>query len=320
MKGAFRLLAALAFALTSTACQDSASGTYVAHSPTFTEMLQLTETGNGQLTGIVSAVRLKEDGEIDPDQMQVTGAINAGQLTLTIHSIIFGLSLAGTLSGNRIQLETVDSKGNVSTESLVRTTPAQFKIYADELKSKGEGIVLSGKLLSKARELRDAVRNADNWIANAEMHASRIPAAEAQYDNIEGQMRALVAREKASPNAVARTQISVAVIQGDVAGGQVDIQLEQIWDIGIANSGSSLSKEFTEWDRNCGTRDQLQKRGASSHAIDEWEGACKQALVEREKFIPIFKRTMEQRSELKSLETLAGAHRKALVQQADNLQ
>jgi hypothetical protein len=106
-------------------------------------------------------------------------------------------SLAGTIAGCAIRLQIVDSKGNVSSEVLVRSTPAHFKAYADLMKS-------------------------------------------------------------------------------------------------------NLSREFANWGASCSTPEQLQKRGATIQAGEAAQTACKQALAEREKFTPIFKRTMLQRVGLKS--------------------
>ena len=52
--------------------------------------------------------------------------------------------------------------GNVSSEEFVRSTPAQFKAYADEMKSKGQRIVYNTKLLNLAQQYRETVTNADN--------------------------------------------------------------------------------------------------------------------------------------------------------------
>jgi hypothetical protein len=40
------------------------SGTYVNHGANFTEMLQLTETNNGQISGVISSLSLKDDGTV----------------------------------------------------------------------------------------------------------------------------------------------------------------------------------------------------------------------------------------------------------------
>ncbi len=142
----------------------------------------------------------------------------------------------------------------------------------------------------------------------------------AAYENIENQMRSLVAQERSAPyGSVARTQISVAVGQRDIAGGQADIEVNQIWDFGIEDPGAGLYKNFTNWDGNCGNPDKLRSRGAAPQSIEAWESGCKQALAEREKFIPIYKRIMEQRVQLKSFQSTAEAHRKALVDEANRI-
>ena len=310
--------------LVGTACHASRiSGTYVAHATTFAEMLQLTETSNGQLSGVLSHVELKQDGNVSSEQTPVNGTVDSDQLTLkfpTILSFISGKSLSGTISGRTVHLQIVDSNGNVSSEEFVRSTSAQFKAYADEMKSKGQGIVYNTKLLNFAQEYRETVANAENWIANAEAHAKRIPNAKTQYENIESEMRSLVGRERTTTDAVTRSQIAVAVTQADIAGEQVDIQVQQVWDIGIGESGSKLEKDFAGWDGNCGTNQELRKQGANDRAIEAWGGACKEVVAERAKFEPIYRHLSEQRTDLKSFQVTAQARRKALVSEANRIQ
>jgi hypothetical protein len=157
-------------------------------------------------------------------------------------SFIPGRSLAGTFSGNTIRLQIVDSRGNVSSESFERSNPSQFKTYANEMKSKGQAIVYNAKLLNLAQQYRETVANAARWIANAQAHAERIPNAKADYDKIESQMNSLLSRERQTGDLVTRSQIAVAVTQADIAGEQVDIQVQQVWDIGIGELGSKLER------------------------------------------------------------------------------
>jgi len=286
-------------------------------------MLQLTQTDNGQLSGVLSLVELNQDGNVSSEQTPVNGTADSDQLTLkfpTILSFISGRSLSGTINGSTIHLQIVDSKGNVSSEEFVRSTPAQFKAYADEMKSKGQRIVYNTKLLNLAQDYRETVANADNWIANAEAHAERIPNAKTQYENIESEMRSLVERERTTTDAVTRSQIAVAVTQADIASEQVDIQVQQVWDIGIGESGSKLEKDFAGWDGNCGTDQELRKQGANDRAIEAWGGACKEVVAERAKFEPIYRRLSEQRTDLKSFQVTAQVHRKALVSEANRIQ
>ncbi|HLQ75972.1 MAG TPA: hypothetical protein VK210_01375, partial [Terriglobia bacterium] len=155
------------------------------------------------------------------------------------------------------------------------------------MKSKGQSIVYSTKLMNLAQEYRETVANAENWIANAEVHAERIPNAKADYEKIESELKSLLTRERQTLDFNTRTQISLQIGRGDLAGGQLDMQLDEIWDVGIGDSGAKLEKDFTGWDGNCGTDHELQKQGANDRAIEAWDRACKQVVTERAKFEPI---------------------------------
>ena len=299
------------------------SGTYVAHAPAVAEMLQLTQTDNGQISGVLSQVELKQDGNVSSEQTAVNGTADAGRITLkfpTILSFIPGKSLAGTISGNTIHLQIADSSGNVSSEAFERSSPSQFKAYADEVKSKGQEIEYNTKLLNLAQEYRATVGNAENWIANAQAHAERIPNAQTDYEKIESQMKSLLTRERQTLDSNTRTQISLQIERGDLAGERVDMQLEQIWDVAIGRTGTKIEKEFTEWDGNCGTDQQLRKQGANDQAIAAWDQACKEVVAEQAKFEPIYNRMSEQRADLRSFQTKAQAQRKALVNEANRIQ
>jgi hypothetical protein len=310
--------------LLGTACNASqVSGTYVAHASTFAEMLQVTQTSNGQINGVFTHAELKEDGSVSSQQADFGGSTDAGQIMLKFPILSFfmsGKSLAGTINGNAIHLQIVDSNGNVSSEAFERSSDSQFKTYADEMKSKGQGIAFNAKLLNLAREYHETVANAENWIANAKAHAERIPNAKTDYDRIEKQMISLVARERTASDPVTRSQIAVAVTQADIAGEQVDIQVQQVWDIGIGESGSNLEKNLAGWDGSCGTDQQRRKQGATDQAISEWDQVCKQVVAERAKFEPIYKSMSERRAELKLFQVTAQARRKALVDKANRIQ
>lgn len=310
--------------LLGTACNASRiSGTYVAHAPTFVEMLQLTQTPDGQISGVLSHVELKSNGRISSEQSALDGTADAGQLTLNFPSIlsfISSKSLAGTISGDTIRLQIVDSNGNVASEVFGLSSPSQFKEYADEMKSKGQAIAYNTKLLKLVQQYRETVANAEHWIANAEAHAQRIPNGKADYEKIESQMKALLDREHHEVDVNTRTQISLQVEQGDLAGERLDMQVEQIWDVEIGNTGVKIEKDFTDWDGNCGTDEELRKQGANEQAISAWDRACKEVVTERTKFDPIYERMSDQRASLRSFQTTAQAHRRALVNEANRIQ
>jgi hypothetical protein len=298
-------------------------GTYVSHGPNSAEMLQLTETGNGQISGVFDLVELQPEGNITSRKASVSGVSDGEELTLNTRSgllsLLDGTNVAGTIKGGTIRLQIVDSKGNVTSDLFDRGAPDDFRSYVDQLRSKGEGIVLSGKLTDGAQRFRQTVRSAEEWIVNAQLHTQRIPTAESRYQEIEGRMQSLVAREQSISQIFPRVQIANIVGQGELAGGQLDNELDQVWDIGIGKPGTNIEHEFASWGGDCGSSDELRKRGAASQAVDDWKTACVQALAERTKFRPIYQRVMEQRSQLKTFQSAAQARRKALVEKANRM-
>ncbi len=110
------------------------------------------------------------------------------------------------------------------------------------------------------------------------------------------------------------------VSQDDIAGTQIDTEVNQLWDSNIADSGSALNVEFSKRNEKCTEAAELKKRGATADSAEMWETACKRVSVERDKFIPIFQHIMEQRAEVKSLEVAAQARRKALVAESNRVE
>lgn len=319
-----KVIWAFFFLILSTACSASQiSGTYISHEPGAVVMLQLTATGNGGISGILSSVELKGGGEISSQQISITGTVDGNQLTLSSKSLLaslFGSGVAGTVTGTKIDLQMLDSQGNLSSVTFTRGSPVQFKTYADEIKSRSKGIKFSTQLLQWSQELRDAVQNGESWIANSELHAGRIPNAKAAYTKVEDQMRLLVAQERGTADPNARIQISLQVGQGDLAGGQIDLQIDQIWDINIDSPGKDIKQRFTNWTANCGTEEELVKRGASRQAINSWLDSCRRMREERIKFEAAYSRIMEQRADLKSFEAATQERRKALVDEANRIE
>ena len=322
MRSRFALAAIL---LTASLCSASRiSGTYLGHGANFAEMLQLTETNDGQISGVLSWAELRSDGRVTSEQAPVSGAVDADQVTLNIRpgllSFLIGKTVAGKVKGNTIHLQTVDSNGNAASHVFSRGTAADFTAYTQQLKTKGAGIELSNELTEGAKRFRQTVQDAEQWIADAESHAQRIPVVKARYQEIETKMQSLVDRQRNTPDSVSRSQISVTINQGDVTGEQVDIEVDQVWDINIGNPGSRLNAEFGKWNAKCGDASELEQRRASAESAKAWESACKEALAEWGKFAPIFQKIMEQRAEVKSIESSAQARRKEIVADSNRMQ
>jgi hypothetical protein len=301
---------------------SSVNGTYVNHGANFAEMLQLTEKGNGQLTGFLRSMTLKEDGTVKLERSLVTGTVGGGQITLAIESeflsCLVGSTFSGTVSGGTITLKNVDTNGNSCV--FVPGTPATFTEYANELKSRGSKRVLNRQLKDEAIQFHQTVETAEAWIAAAESHAKEISGLKSRYQEIEERMQSSIAEERAAKTRDARGQISVKVSQDDIAGTQIDTEVNQLWDSNIADSGSALNVELSKRSEKCTEAAELKKHGATADSAEMWETACKRVSVERDKFIPIFQHIMEQRAEVKSLEVAAQARRKALVAESNRVE
>ncbi len=94
----------------------------------------------------------------------------------------------------------------------------------------------------------------------------------------------------------------------------------RVWDVTIGSAGKGIKETFANWNANCGTAEELQRRGASKQAIESWLNACKQTAVERTQFDVVYSRIMDQRADLKSFEATAQVHRKALVDEANRIE
>ena len=305
------------------ACASRISGTYVAHGRNFAEQLQLTETNNGQVTGALSMICLKHDGSVKSEQYPMSGTVDGGQLNLNaklgngLLSLLPGATFAGTVSGNTIRLQVIDG-GSVNTDVFTRATVATFEAYANELKSRGVFIANSKRVTDRARQLRELARRAEFWIANAELFAQKIPEAKGRYRQIEDRMQSLIVAERQTGDALARGQISLAAGQENLAGGQVDLAVNQAWDVNIENEGTSLNGEFAGGDGSCTVSPDQRKR-AGAQSLQDWEKACKQAVAERHRFLPVFKDIMQQGAELKSFQAAAQERRKVLMDKASQL-
>jgi hypothetical protein len=315
------ILVSLAFADLASA-ENRISGTYVSHGGNFTEMLQLTQTENGHLVGVMTSVTLSAEGSVTSKNGQLTGATDAGQITLLCHyGLLDDVNLAGTVNWTKseIQFQWSGADGTVATAVFARGAASDFKTYTDQLKFKANSIVLTKELLSHAEGLGHAIQQAAAWISNAKLHEQRIPKAKEYYQKLEDQMRSLVSRERRASDPDSRSAIGIDVRQSDEAGDQTDIEIDYLWDTTIGNDGKSIADAFANGPLSCEVTNEYLKRGAEQQVVENWKTACQQALAERDKFGPIFKRIMEQRADLKSYQSAMRTRRKVLVQEADEL-
>ena len=138
---------------------------------------------------------------------------------------------------------------------------------------------------------------AERWITNAEVHARENTHIKDYYRQIEDNMRSLIARERGTPNSVARSQFSVKVTQGNISGMQVDLHVNYLWDRSIGDTGREIDRQLASYPADCDRRLDLQTRGAAAQAIDAWQAVCQQVQAERAKSEPLYAHIMAQRGE-----------------------
>ena len=289
---------------------------YLEHGPAFVNMLQLTQSSGGQITGVLSTISLSPDGKLASDSIPVTsGALDHDQLTLTLNSSIFGENISGKRQGDSIHFNGVGAKGALLSSDFQRSSPEDFKKYAGDLKAKALGIVTSVMLLDRTKQLRQLTQEAKQWVSNAEDHVARIHSGEVYLTGIEKKMQQLVAQEHLTANSVARSQISVSVDQEEVIGNQADLEINRVWDQEIGNSGMGIAQRLSTVPQECSS-EEFKKLPISSDAVTNWESSCNELQTERTSFEQSSKYIMARRADVKSFQTSARSRRKMLVDEA----
>lgn len=299
--------------------QSRISGTYVTCEVNDGAMLQLTQATGGQITGVVSVVEIGILGNVKADTSSITGGtLDGAQLTLTLHPGMFGTNISGTRVGNTIRLQSVDRDGSISSTIFTRGSVSEFGTCADRLQQKSAIIKMNSNLSSQIRQFSQTAHDAEAWIQNAQLHASRIPTAEGHYTQIQDEMQKLVDRERNTLDRGDRFQISLDVNQKRIDGDLFDIDVNQTWEWPIESQLKTISKQLSDCTTTCNLKD-VEKPGTEPTIKDQWESGCRNILLEQSNFQSIAQKVMEQRSELKADQAKAKTLREATVTQAESL-
>jgi hypothetical protein len=299
------LFAATALTSVCSNAQSKISGTYVFCELNDGAMLQLTQATGGQITGVVSVVELDSSGSVKADTSSIMGGtLDGAQLTLTLHPGMFGTNISGTRVGNTIRLQSVDRDGRISSSLFTRGSVSGFGTCTDRLQQKSAIIKMNSNLSSQIRQFSQTVHDAEAWIQNAQLHASRIPTADGHYSQIQDEMQKLVERERSTLDRGDRFQISLDV--------------NQTWEWPIESQLKTITQQLADCATTCNLRD-AEKPGTEPTIKDQWESGCRNVLAVQANFQSIAQKVMEQRSELKAYQAKAKTLREATVTQAESL-
>jgi hypothetical protein len=282
-------------------------------------MLQLTQATGGQITGVVSVVEIGILGNVKADTSSITGGtLDGAQLTLTLHPGMFGTNISGTRVGNTIRLQSVDRDGNISSSIFTRSSVSEFGTCADRLQQKSAIIKMNSDISLQIQKFSQTAKDTEEWIQNAQLHASRIPTAEDHYNQIQDEMQKLVERERSTSDRVDRSQLSVDVNQKSIDGDQFDIEVNQTWEWPIEGQLKTITKLLADCATTCNQRD-AENAGTEPTIKDQWESGCRNMQIEQSNFQSIAQKVMEQRSELKAYQANAKSLRETTVKQAEKL-
>ena len=299
--------------------QSKISGTYVTCGSNDGAMLQLTQANGGQITGVVSVVEIGILGNVKADTSSITGGtLDGAQLTLTLHPGMFGTNISGTRVGNTIRLQSVDRDGRISSSIFTRGSISGFGTCADQLQQKSAIIKMNSNLSLQTRQFSQTAKDTEAWLQNAQLHASRIPTAEDNYNQIQDEMQKLVERERSTSDRGDRFQISLDVNQKRIDGDLFDIDVNQTWEWPIEDRLKTIAQQLENCVTTCNQRD-AEKPGTEPTIKDQWESGCRNILAEQSNFQSIAQKVMEQRSELKTYQVNAKSLRETTVKQAEKL-
>lgn len=303
--------------LATCAFASDVTGVYVNHGSDFAEKLELTQTKNGPVKASFVAVRVKPDGNLSSDETSTTGTVpREGLVVLNGNATLarfFAGTISGEIKGDAIGFQVVDDRGSVSTATFGPSTAMLFQDYVNQLKCKSRSMLINAKLTENRKHLRQMIQSSKEWIAGAQQQASRIPDAQAAYIRIEDKMRLAMLKHSND-----RAELLAAVNQAEAEGPQLDQSLTHQWT-DLMKSGDALYKEFTSFDGQCGDNDAFlarRKQGANDDISLDWKCACLDATAESNRFLEAYKSIKKQSEDLKDVQSVEQANRKALIAEA----
>lgn len=218
-------------------CQRSISGTYLASDSSSVVWLQLVRTPDNHLTGQFAVSALKPDGTIDQKSVPINGAVDGENVSLSATGL-FGLqstTLSGTLNGDTLTLTGSQAQPFV----LKRSSLTLYQTRISELNGRSQA-VLAAKAATLAlenaeRSQRNFVQAIDRLVEQmqqfdqeADVHLTRFPGVEKEYQTITAKVRDSVEKERrlaGNPNAsVTRSQLSIAATQESYETEQLHYQ------------------------------------------------------------------------------------------------
>ena len=233
----------------------SISGTYVGTGPDTAIMLQLVESGSGQLTGHYEEVALITGPKLNVVNATVTGNVDGRTVVLNVtptEPMSARFVFSGMLSNGVLNLSGGGADRSIGLRLSVSSTDV-FNSQAAALSKKFELMQAAQDIEASKKRLEAIVARMSAFNERADQDIKSLPASEGRLKQLTQRMAGALARQQSiipSDNAaVIRGQLGVAINQAGVESSQFHLELQsrqaefQKTSTGLLADGGDLLKK-----------------------------------------------------------------------------
>jgi hypothetical protein len=200
-------------------------------------MIQITQTGSGQLLGTLNHTELKANGSLEQISNNLTGAVDGGTITLITKApfpLIPSTNMSGSIGDGALTL----NFPNGSSERFVKADPSAYQAAVQQLSAQGTAIQqqhknadLDAQVANLNKRLTDyaaMVTSPKNDQEIAGFHA-------AHAKQLERARHGLQMQQKYRRSSVSANQVEVEIFQLQVALTQYDLNWESVQERGATH-------------------------------------------------------------------------------------
>jgi hypothetical protein len=201
-------------------------------------MIQITQTGSGQLLGTLNHAELKENGSLEQTSNNLTGAVDGGTITLMTKAPapleLLSTNVSGTIGGGALTL----NFPNGSSERFVKADPSEYQTAVQQLSAQGTAIQQQRKIADLDAQVANLNKRLTDYAAmvtgakNDQQIASFHAAHEKQ---LERARHGLQMQQKHPRGSVSANEVEVAIIQLQVDLTQYDLDWESVQERGATH-------------------------------------------------------------------------------------
>lgn len=208
------------------------SGKFVTTSPTSVFLIELVETGGGQLTGRYEFVGLDDSGKLTRENAAISGAVNRSTVVLTLKSSEFfakNITMSGSFDGYELRLSGA-AHGTSLSLALSKSDENAFHAHVTELTKRGDQIRRADADAKALKQTKEFIGLMDRFSTFSAAKLEEFPPVEQNLRTITQQMQSALAKQGSIRGGyeagVARSQISVWISQAELQAIQIRNSIE----------------------------------------------------------------------------------------------